>query len=230
MALFHQRTFVVVLGIGLSLAVTQDVSAQRGRGGRGFFGVARIQLATLEKVQSELKLSDEQKKLAEEINQKLSQDRRDLFQGGGGDFAAMREKMEKLNTEASAAFAEKLDAAQRQRLTEIYVQANGTNALVDEEVAKSLKVTDEQKAALAKARDENRQAAREALRDFQDMSDEERQETLSKLRKEGDERMLAVLSAEQHEQFGKMKGKEVELDLSQLRGRGGRGRGGRPGA
>jgi hypothetical protein len=236
MNFIRSRAGVAALSIGLSLALTQFATAQRGRG--LFGGPARIQLCTLEQVQADLKLTDDQKKLAEEINQKLNDDRRGLFQGGGGggDFAAMREKMEKMNDEASAKLTEKLDDAQRKRLTELYVQTNGTSAIVDKEVSEALKVTPEQAKSLAEASDKNRQDRFGAFRDFQDMSDDERQKASEKLAKEGDERMLAVLTNEQREAFGAMKGKELEIDISPLfrgrRGGGGQGRqggGGRPG-
>ena len=218
----HTRVLVSVMSITLALSLTQFAAAQRGR---GFFGGAsRVQLASLEKVQGELKLTDGQKQLAADINQKLSEDRRELFQGGGGDFAAMREKMEKMNAEANAKLVAELDDKQNQRLTEIYVQIAGANALLDPDVGKSLQVSEQQHNDLVAARDENTRAMRGAFQDFQNMSDEERREAGDKLRREGDERLLAVLSDAQKEQFGKLKGEEIELDLSQLfRGRGGRG-------
>ena len=219
----NRFTTVLVLGLSLSLFLTEFASAQR-RGGRGFFGAARIQLASLKEVQSELKLTDEQKKAAEDISQQLNDDRRELFQGGGGsDFNAMREKMQKLNDDADAKLTKKLDDGQRQRLMEIYVQVNGTSALADKEVAKALEISDEQQKALTSAQDENRQAGFRAFQDFREMSDEERREAFAKLREEGDQRMLAPLNDAQREQFGKLKGEEIEIDMSQLfRRRGGR--------
>jgi DNA-binding MarR family transcriptional regulator len=222
MNLFRQSAFVCVLGVGLTLVVAQSASAQRGR---GVFGASRIQLATLEQVQAELKLTDEQKELVSEINEKLSEDRRELFQGGGGggDFAAMREKMVKMNDEATAKLAEKLEDTQKTRLTELYIQVNGASTLSDKDVAEALKVTDEQKEALAEAQTENRESSREAFQNFRDMSDEERQEVMTKIRKESDARLLAALDDNQREQFEAMAGEKVEIDVSQLRRRGGRG-------
>lgn len=242
MTCFRTQVLVVLLGLGLSFTFTQSASAQGRRGrffGGGFGGTSRLQLVGVEKVQAELKLTDEQKTHAEGVNQKLSEARRELFQGGrgggGGDFAAMREKMEKMNTEASAKLMGKLDDAQTKRLTEIYVQVNGASALTDKAVGAALKVTEEQKQGLTEAQAKNREAGREAFRNFRDMSDDERREAREKMRLESDARLMAVLTDEQKEQFGKLKGEEIEIDRSQLfrrRGGGGGGRqggGGRPG-
>ena len=219
---FNRFSIVLVLGIILTFSLSDLASAQRGRG-RGFFGAARIQLATLEEVQSELKLSDEQKKVAEDINQQLSDQRRELFQRGGGDRDAMREKMRKIDDEANAKLAATLDEGQQKRLMEIYVLVNGTNSLADQEVAKALQLSDEQQKALTATQDENRQTGFRAFQSFRDMSDAERQEAFAKLREQGDQRMLAPLNDGQREQFGKLKGKEIEIDMSQLfRRRGGR--------
>ena len=229
---FRHPLLVSSLTIVLALSMTQLASAQRRR--RSFFGVNRVQLASLEKVQAELKLTEDQKKLAKETNEKLSADRRSLFQGGfGGDFEEMRKKMEKMNTEATAKLTKGLEDAQNKRLTELYVQLNGANALMDQAVAAALKVTEEQKQTLAKANDENRQAGRGAFQGFRDMSAEERTKAMEKLRKESDDRLLAALTKDQVELFGKMKGKEMDIDTSSLfprRGGGGgrQGGGGRP--
>lgn len=217
MNLLHKTTLVAVMSAGLFLALAQDASAQRG----SFFGAARVQLASLAEVQAELKMSDEQKKLGEELNQKLSEDRRELFQtGGGGNFGEMREKLRQLSTDASAKLVAELDDVQQKRLTEIYVQINGTRALGDKDVTTALKITEEQNEKLTAVRDSNMQAFREAFQDFQSLSDEERREKFGQLRREGDEKLLAVLTEEQRTQFDAMKGKEIEVDLSPLRRRG----------
>jgi hypothetical protein len=232
----QRLSLVLVFGIGLSLTLADVASAQRGGRGRGFFGfgVSRVQLATLDEVQSNLKLSDAQKASASDIGQKVRDERRAAFQGGGGgDFAARREQMQKINDDADAKLVALLDEGQQKRLTEIYVQVNGTNALSDVAVAKALQLSEDQQQKLAAARDENRESMRESFQGFRDMSNEERQEAVAKFRKEADERLLAALTDEQREQFGKLKGEELEIDMSQLR-RGGRrqgggGQGGRPG-
>lgn len=208
--------FVAVTSVGIALAMPQLVSAQQGRGG-AMFGAARVQLATLPEVVAELKLTDEQKKNAVEISDKLREDRRELFQSGAGDdFAALQEKLQKLSSEATEKFVVTLDAAQRKRLTELFVQANGTRALNDAEVSKALEITEEQGRKLSELRQESSQAVRDAFQDLQGASQEERREALGKLRDEWDKKFLAVLTDAQRQQLDQMKGKVIELDLSPL--------------
>ncbi len=216
MVVFRNRVFLVaVTSVGVALAMTQIVSAQQRRG--AMFGAARVQLATLPEVAAELKLTDEQKTSAAQISDKLTEDRRELFQSGAGDdFAALQEKLQKLSSEATDKFVVTLEAAQRKRLTEIFVQANGTRALSDAEVSKALEITQEQDRKLSELRQENSQAVRDALQDLQGASQEERREALGKLRDESDKKALAVLTDPQRQQLDQMKGKPIELDLSPL--------------
>lgn len=231
------RTLVAVLSMTLCLALTHFASAQGGRGGGGRGGfrgtTSRVRLASIEKVQTELKMTDEQKEMAKEVSDKLNEETRGLFGrggGGGGDRAAGMEKMAKLNAEASEKLAAKLDNTQKQRLTEIFVQINGARAIMDKEVGTALNITDEQKEKLADANTKNRETRTEAFRNIREMSDDERTEAMAKLTKESTELVMAVLEDSQREQFGKMKGEAFEIDRALLRrGRGGRGGGGRGG-
>ncbi len=217
------RLILVVLVLSL-VACDQSWAQQR----RSPFGAARFSLATLAPVQEELKLSDEQKQLADSLHDQFTEDRREVFQSGGGDFNAMRLKMEELDGAATREFNEKLDDAQKQRLTEIYVQANGPNSLVDEAVIDALKIDAEQQGKLEEIRETNRQAFFGAFQDFQDMSDDERREAMTKLQREADERLLAGLTAEQRTAFKELPGEEVDFDLAELRGTFGGGGGQRP--
>ena len=132
-----------------SLTVTEPAAAQQRRGRGGNRGpISRLRLTSIEKVQAELKLTEEQTKAAGEINAKLNADRTKMFQtlrDGGGDRASMGEKLAKLNSSATEKLLGRLDDGQKKRLTELFVQVNGMNSLSDKEVAKSLNITDKQK-------------------------------------------------------------------------------------
>jgi hypothetical protein len=196
---------------------------------RTAFGTSRVSLATLAPIQDELKLNDEQKKLADELHDQLIEDRREVFQNRGGDWDGMRKELEKLDTEATNTLNGKLENDQKRRLTEIYVQANGPNALADAAVIEILDLTDDQKNKLEDIRQANRDDMFDAFQDFPNMSDEERRETMGKLREDADASLLAALTDEQREAFTKLPGEEVDYDLSVLRGGfPGGGRGSRP--
>ncbi len=229
-----------VVAVTVLLAISQIASAQpgegRGRGGPdggrfrgGFGGASSARLASLEAVQDALKLSDAQTTKVEEINDQLRADFRKLLQEGG-----KREEMQKLNQDASAKLAEVLDDQQEKRLRGIAIQVMGANAVVaDPALAKELNVTDEQKSKLTEVQRSNMRAMGDAFREMRDSdsSGEDRRAKFEELRAEADKKMLAVLTSEQQEQLNALKGEKVEIDLSQLfsrRGRGGfDGRGGR---
>jgi Spy/CpxP family protein refolding chaperone len=223
MAWQMNRYWVVVVGMALAIAVGQVAWAQRGRGrgfGRLFGGIAKAQLATLDEVQTELKLSDEQKTQVADINDALGEDRSALFGGDFGAFSEIRPEMDRLNREASGEVDKVLDDNQRKRLQEIAIQVNGPAALNDPSVVEQLKLTDEQKQKLEDVRAENNKAAEEAMADFGEMSREERREKFRDLSETAGEKLLGVLTDEQKEQFEQMKGAEIDVDLSPLFRRG----------
>jgi hypothetical protein len=223
---FHLLLFVAMSSSFVMLADQAEAQMRRSP-----FGASRVSLGTLEPVREALKLTEEQQKLADELHDQLMEDIRGAFQDSAGDFEAARLEMEDLNAEATKEFTEKLDDTQKTRLTEIFVQANGPNALVDEAVMEALKITDDQKGELDDLRQENREAFMDSWEDFQGMSEDESREAFTKLQKEADDRLLGGLTEEQKASFEKLSGEEVEFDLSELRGGfgGGGGGGGRQG-
>jgi hypothetical protein len=176
----------------------------------------RIQLATLPNVQSELSLTEAQKKIASEASRKLIEERRQLFEEVRQDLDAMLTKMESLAATAAAQLTSQLSEDQKKRLTEIFVQANGASAVYDVEVAEQLNLSNEAKQQLTEVRRENIQSYRDAIQQSRDASDAERRETFQTVRRQTDERVLAVLSAEQRDQLEKLKGQPIELDLSEI--------------
>ena len=206
------------------------------RGGRGFGPIHQVTLATLPEVQTELKLTDDQKTKVEDIDDAFNDERRALRGqgggggGGGGDAEAMAARV-KLNADFAQQIADALEEPQAKRLQEIYIQVNGTSIITDEAVATALKITDEQKEKLTQVADDNRQAMRDAFENAGDMTRDERQAKNAELTKAADDALLAVLTEEQRTAFEGMKGEKLELDVSSLRGGfgGGGGRGGRGG-
>ena len=210
---------------------------ERGPGrGRGGFGgpmqVSMAQLLQVEKVQQELKLSDEQKQQAEQIADDLRSKAREAFQGGGPGqeaFAQMREASQ----QADQKVAELLKDEQSKRLEEIRLQVAGPSILAfDRELAQKLNVTQDQRQKAREILEAQGEKTREA---FQNAEGEGRErfeaarEKIEQIRKETDEQLVAVLTDEQKQQWKEMTGKPFELDRSQLfRGfGGGRSRGSR---
>lgn len=201
--------------------------AQRGGGTPpGPQQFSRFQLATLPEVQSEIGLDDSMKKSATEMLEKMREEQRSLMQGGGEDRQAAMAKVIDMRKKLDGEFVAKLDEKQKSRLTGIMVQVVGASSLMDAEVQTVLGVTDDQKKALAEAQTKNREATRESMQGLRDLSPEERNEQMAKMRTESDKVLLAVLTEEQKSKMETLKGAELKVDVSSLRGRGGPG--GRP--
>jgi Spy/CpxP family protein refolding chaperone len=205
--------------------MAQERQGRRGGFGRGGIGISKAQLLQNENVQKELELVDDQKQQLATIAEEARQGR-----GGRGGFDpnASAEEQAKARSERQARMAEidkKVDAVllapQRTRLNEIYVQALGTNALTNPDIAKELGIGPDLQEKITETR-------QEAMRDaFQggfdpDASPEERAKRFAEVRAEVDKKVVALLSPDQQAKFEKMKGKKVDFELNVF-GRGGRG-------
>ena len=222
--MFLSRQFnLAICGLAVCASTANIAFAQRGGGGggRGITARARFELATLPEVQADLKLNDEAKKLATELLAKQREKRAAAFGGGGGGGAgggaAMQAEMAKMNAEFDAQLTAKLDATQNTRLNGLLAQVNGPSAMLDPEIAKSLKLSDEQLGKLKSVNDENRAARREAMTGFQDKSQEERTAAIAKLTEKENTALLAAVSEDLKKKFEELKGTALKIDQSPLR-------------
>jgi hypothetical protein len=196
------------------LAAAPAAHAQRAGFVRLFRPYHQVVLAQLPEVEKDLKLTDEQKTKAADLSDELNQERMAIWQDAQGDFETIREETNKLNNEIAKEFADGLDDAQKKRLAELYVQANGPTALFDDAVAAALKLTDEQKAKLG----EVRQAQFGSFQgvDWQSLSEEDADKKVDEMIAEQDKEYGAVLTDEQKPEFEKMKGAELKIDFKNL--------------
>tara|TARA_R110002072_G_scaffold303036_1_gene491658 strand:- start:4001 stop:4927 length:927 start_codon:yes stop_codon:yes gene_type:complete len=226
-----------------------------GGGGPGG-GIDKLTLVSAKPIQEELKLGEDELFLVKQLSDELRANSRELM--AGIDFRSLpederRTKFEELGKkraelvkESEKGLAELLTEAQAKRLDEIALQLMGVRALANDDVAKKLKLSSDQKKgvedALKSADDDRRKmfeearagggAGRGGAGGFEGM-----REKMEEARKKGEEKLLAVLSDEQKKQFEEMKGKSFEVDrraLFSFGGRGGQpggggGRGGQPG-
>jgi Spy/CpxP family protein refolding chaperone len=133
--------------------------------------------------------------------------------------------------EERAKLAEILLPEQMKRLTEIYIQIAGLNALQDEEVGKELALSDAQKNQMTKVREDYDAKRRELFAanrggggDFETL-----RAKAAELTKTQDDQILAVLTPQQRTKFEEMKGKPFNLPEGALFGGGRGGQGGQGG-
>lgn len=233
--------FAVAVGLAFALVATSAVAqppggpggpgGQRGPGmfmmGGGMMGYA--QLLRIEKVQKEIELTDDQKAELQKIEEQSRTRMRELFQGGGQDREAARQRFEQARQETEKAIEGVLLPNQVKRLKEIRLQVVGIDgALRDAEVRKELGVTEEQvqkiREAVQKAMEEMRGQRQQGERP----SAEEMQKRMQEMRTKMAEAAMAQLTEEQKNKWNKMIGEKLEISPSEIFG-GFRGRQDGPG-
>ena len=227
--LHAKRLSLAFIGLLLCTTAAQVTYAQGGGGGRGGPGGGRgqqtrtrFELATLPEVQAELKLTDDQKKLASEqlakLREKQAANAPGGGGGGGGGGGAARAEMLKFNAELDTVFAAKLDDAQKSRMNGLIAQVNGAAALLDSAIAKELDISEEQSGKLKAANEASQAARRKAMEELgQGASQEDRAASNTKLAAEQTKSFLAVLTEAQTKKLETLKGAALTIDMAPLR-------------
>jgi hypothetical protein len=145
--------------------------------------------------------------------------------------AEMEKQRLERNREEKAKLAEILLPHQIKRLDEIFVQQAGVAALMDEDIANQLGISEAQKAKLAEVRQANDETRGALMREmFQGGGDGDREANRAKfegLQKAGEGKLLSVLTPDQQKKFEAMRGKPFAMPENTGRfGGGNRGPGG----
>jgi len=217
---------LVVLAIGamVSAAMAQGGGGggRQGRGGmmQGRMGMGPGQLINRPEVQTELKLTDEQKRQIQDILNKAREDMQGLMENarasGGGP-----EEMQRMFLEHNQAITKKINAVltpeQAKRLKEIGIQAQGIRAILDPEVQKELGLSADQKAQIQRAQQENQRAMMEAFQGQRggggggNVDREAMREARDKMNKQFEEALTKVLTPEQAQKLKEMGGAPFKL-------------------
>jgi hypothetical protein len=223
------RRLVVMSALVAVLMVTvvaygQRPGGQRGqRGpqmmGRGMIGLT--QLLRVEAVQKEIKITDEQLTKLRELAQAARGGERPDFQNMSDEerrefMAEMRERQ----ADQEKKLKEILDKKQMTRLNQIRIQAMGARALMSEEVAKELKITEEQRETMRLAQRDVFQEIRAAMQE----GERPDREQLTKMMEKANAKMMELLTDDQKAAYKKMVGKKFDVSLLRMGGRrGGQG-------
>ncbi len=223
------RTWLVAAGaLALSLSVVSSAEAQLRLGGLRFPpSLQNMSLLRADAVQKELGLEEDQKTKLSDLARQLQQEAFEILSSlqdltPEEQQEAMPDLIEMIGDkgkEVQAKVDKILDDKQRERLVELSLQSRDAEALEDDEVAEALKLTDEQKKKLADLREERTKAMEEAFQGLRAGGGDlgEVRKKIGEIRKELNDKALAVLDEAQTKQFDEMKGKKIDLP----RGRGG---------
>ena len=196
------------LALALSAVIALPALAQPPRGG-GMGGRGGAMLLTTQSVQEELKLTEEQTTKIKEFGDKARADMPKFDPNGDREefqkaIKAMMEKGDKFAKET-------LTADQSKRLKQITLQQGGIlGAVQNEETAKALKITDDQKTSL-KEMGEAMMKDMQELRSGGGRPTPETTKKIAALRKEVSDKAVGTLTDEQKTMWKEMTGKAFEI-------------------
>lgn len=222
--------------LGLALAETASAAppreetlpspAKAGLPGAARHGADPLQLLHVEKVQQELKLTEEQIGKIGEISAKVHAAVAAEF-GSPGDKseAQIREAVEKSVTDARDEVADVLDDGQLDRFKEIVLQVLGWGALADREIAEVLQLSGEQQEKIEKLAHESAEKMRGGFEVPRSADPAERRKVLEanagkmdSIFGDADTTVEAVLTPEQQVTLETLRGKPFQLDRADISG------------
>ncbi|MBS1719516.1 MAG: hypothetical protein JST35_03610 [Armatimonadetes bacterium] len=204
--------------LGIFVAASTVVALAQGGGMRmmgGQGGGSPLMLLQRNDVKKDLALTDDQISKLESLQQKMMEEMRSMFQGGGGgDREAMRKKMTEMMTAMEKEANGILDAKQQGRLKEIHLQFLGNRAISTPAYQKELKVTDAQLAKIKELNDKSREAMSSIREKMQsgEITREELMEIMKKNNEAMDKELGKIMTDEQKALLTKMQGRKFERD------------------
>ena len=206
----------MLLALGLAASMTASAHAQGGRG-PGMGGPGAGANLTNKSVQKELKLSDEQVKKAETLMTDMREKMMEKFQEareleGDEQRVKMQALQKEMATEIKKATSELLTPEQSKRFEQITLQSMGVNAFNDPDVAKKLKITDDQKAKIKDLGESMMSQMGEIRQTMQD-DREGAMKKMTALRAENTTKGMAILTSEQKATWKEMTGEPFEMKM-----------------
>jgi hypothetical protein len=205
----RDRVGQVAVTLLLATALCGTAFAQ----GRGFGRFMRgpASLLTRAEVQTELKLTDDQKSKATALQEKLREERQGIFQELRDASPEERQQiMAKMTEEEFKKVNEILQPEQQKRLKQVWLQQQGEAALAHPMIQEELKLTAEQKTKVGeimRAQDEQR---REIFQNAQG-DREAAMAKMEELRKKTNEKLAGLLTEDQKRQWKEMLGATLTL-------------------
>lgn len=206
--------------------------------GRGFGMGSGFGLLMMPEVQKEIGLTEQQIQQIQQLMMEQREQMQALMQQMRDATPEQRQKlMEQATQKWDQGMSKILQPAQKARLRELQLQAEGSMALMRPDVAKELNLSEEQKKKISSIMEQYRQKQMQLWQqgagpnvDRQAMFQQ-----IQQLRQQMDKELVAVLTAQQQEQWKKMLGKPFQFPRGPFGGPGmgprgpGAGPGGPPG-
>jgi hypothetical protein len=193
----------------LSLVALTAIASAQGdflRRPSPFAGRTMLTLSLFEEVRPEIKTTPDENTKIDALVEKLQTELQDAFQSGNGDFDAIRGSVEKINAKYDDQLAAMLTPEQNTRLKQLFVQYNGAAAIPNPAIEKDLGITDDQKAKIKAAQDDNNKAMRDAF-----SGGAPDPQTMAKLQDDLKTALSKILTDDQRAKFQAMQGTKFEF-------------------
>lgn len=224
---------LAIAGLTASQLFAADESENKApeRPARGDFmqrgGGSGLEFLEAKVVADDLKLTDEQKDSIKKLSEDNRAKMREMFSSARDASKEERAEMMKKMADAQKEISKKidgiLDAKQQARFKEIKLQVVGAFALSEDSVQDALKVNEDQESSIEKIDKKYREDREAAMKDAGGDRAAAR-DKVRELTKDAKEKLLAVLTSEQRDQFEKMQGTKLDLSNVRFGSRGGFGR------
>jgi Spy/CpxP family protein refolding chaperone len=214
----------MVLACGMVALIAAPAMAQGGRGfGGGMGGGSGAMLLSNKSVQGEIKATSEQVEKLNALGEKLmTKQREEGAKLRDLDPAERMPKQQELTrtimADVKTGITDILKAEQVKRFEQLQLQQAGVMAFGMPRVQEGLKLTEEQKTKIRDLNQEFQPKMREAMADFQN-DREGAMKKMAVVRKEQNEKAMAVLTAEQRTSFKDMTGEPFEIKMEPPRQR-----------
>ncbi len=215
----------LVIAVGLALLSSLALAQGRGGGMGMMMGGGRGGDAFLLQrpdVQTDLKLTADQKSKLEQLQAKM-REAMESMRGQGGDREAMMQRMGEMRRESDAQIKQILTADQQARLREIGIQLAGNRAVFRAEVQEALGLTPAQREelrAMQEAMQEEMRANMERVQN-QEIDREEARALGEKAQAKMNDQIAAMLTADQKSKLKTMGGAPFKADPNWRPQRGG---------
>ncbi len=205
--LLIKRFFVILAVTGLAaIAAAQFDMDHRPS---PFAGRTFLTLSLFEEVRPELKTTADLNSKIDALHEKMDGERSEAFQGGGGgDFDAIRVTIEKINTKYDDEVLKLFSADQVTRLKQLFIQFNGAVAIANPLISKDLAMTDDQKAKIKAAQDDQSKKMRDL---FANGPPEDGPKAFQKLQDDFKAALDKILTDDQRTKFKAMEGAKFEF-------------------
>lgn len=201
------RKLTGTLTLALALGLTGFVSAQAQGQPNPILGIGSMLFAP--PIQKELRLSDEQVgKLKDGLEKVMAKYKGDFekFQKAPPSPEQAEKTGKAFHDDSRKAIAGVLDAKQMKRFNQILWQAAGVNALLEPELQKELRLSEEQKKKVADVLKESGKKSHDLA-----VRGERAKEKYEAVEKEAEEKTNAVLSEEQRKNYKELKGEKFDF-------------------